>query len=129
VSAFSRFAPDQRLAATANSGGRLIDLSPAVQAGRGMADTGDMEGAAALSPDLVLVLPPDERRRAIAELAARGPRPIMFDSVPRSVGPSPTAPLAATIVRYAVYRTVAAATWYVAFAVAIGLLVAALAAR
>lgn len=87
---------------------------------------------AALSPDLVLVLPPEERRRAIAELAALGPFPASYDIKPTSVARLAAAPprlLAATILRYAIYRSAAAAAWYVAFAIAIGLVVAALAGR
>jgi hypothetical protein len=92
-------------------------------------DTGDMAGGAPLSPDLVLVLPAEERRRAIAELAALG-LPTHYAVTPPAAPPA-TQPqrLATSIVSYAIYRSVAALVWYVAIAIAIGLVVAALAGR
>jgi hypothetical protein len=85
--------------------------------------------AAVLSPDLVLVLPPEERRRAIAELAAAGP-PSYFTTPRRAAPPVAVATQRhRVIVRYAVYKSVVAAAWYVVFALAIGIVVAALAVR
>ena len=88
-----------------------------------------MDAAAALSPDLVLVLPAEERRRVIAQLA-----PPTYFTAPRPAGPVATLEAAPVdvhraIVRYALYRSAAAAAWYVASALAIGLIVAALAVR
>jgi len=101
----------------------------------GRPDTHSMDAAAVLSPDLVLVLPPEERRRAIAALPAAGP-PAYLAS-PRIAGPPAIVaaePFAPTIVhravlRYAIYKSVVAAAWYVVFALVIGLVVAALAVR
>lgn len=83
-----------------------------------------------LSPDLVLVLPPEERRRAIAELAAAGP-PIYHTPALPAEPPEPVASrrLATSIARYAIYKSVVVVAWYVVLAVAIGLVVAALAVR
>jgi len=94
-----------------------------------------MDAASVLSPDLVLVLPPEERRRAIAALPAAGP-PAGLAS-PRTVRPPAIvaaerlAPMIVhrAVLRYAVYKSVVAAAWYVVFALAIGLVVAALAVR
>jgi len=114
--------PTNVLHPTGNSAG-------CAQAPPGHADTCRMDAAAVLSPDLVLVLPAEERRRVIAQLA-----PPRYFTATRPAGPIATpraAPVVVhrAIVRYALYRSVAAAAWYVVFALAIGLVVAALAVR
>ena len=115
-------ASDERLA-PGRQFGWLLKRGPATP------DNDPMDAAAALSPDLVLVLPPEERRRVIAQLA-----PPTYFTAPRPAAPiamPQAAPviLHRAIVRYALYRSVAAAAWYVVFALAIGLVVAALAVR
>jgi hypothetical protein len=96
------------------------------------------QAATHLSPELVLVLGEDERRRAIAELPPFAPIPA------RRAFPVPTArtttaretnvsedavesPLARAILRYTLHRAIAVSIWYAGIAVGIGLLTALLA--
>ena len=86
-----------------------------------------MEAAAVFSPDLVLVLPDDERLLAIAQLPLPQAPPRRLELVADPPQPAPPAPVAATIIRYAAYKAITASTWYVGISVVIALLVALLA--
>jgi hypothetical protein len=108
-------------------------VTEAVPAGHAWVDASSWDPpsvATPISPDLVLVLPEDERLRAIAELPAFAPfapeRAAPLVSAAEAPRPPSIARLAA---RYALERTIAVTVWYIGIALAIAVLAAVLAGR
>jgi len=86
--------------------------------------------SAPVSPDLVLVLPDDERLRAIAELPPFAPFATERAAPIVPIAPVPESSSVARIAaRYALHRAIAVTLWYVGIALAMGVLVAILANR
>jgi hypothetical protein len=86
--------------------------------------------ASSMSPDLVLVLPEEERRRAIAELPPFAAFPTRRALPVAAIGEDRAhTPLTTAILRYTVHRAIAVSIWYVGIAIGIGLLTALLAQR